>query len=200
MSITGISADTFLKPYQAAPPQDKFQNFQQEFQRLGQDLKSGNLFQAQSDFATLQQNAPAGSLFSASSPNSIAGSNPIAQAFQQLSQDLQSGNLSGAQSDFVVLQKDIQLNAMPGARGHHHHHRFHTYSSDESAGNAPGSAIDPAFGAVGQALQNGSLASAQQAYAALQRDFQRFAANAGGLNSSSGGSLVRSQGSVNVTV
>lgn len=45
MSTTGITSSMF----------SELQQFQQEFQRLGQDLQSGNVSAAQSDFATLEK-------------------------------------------------------------------------------------------------------------------------------------------------
>ena len=57
MSVSGISSSS-LFDYNTQSVQNKMQQFQQEFQQLGQDLQSGNLSAAQSDFATLQQYAP----------------------------------------------------------------------------------------------------------------------------------------------
>ena len=206
MSVTGIAGSAYPATYNPAPVQSKFQQFQQEFQQLGQDLQSGNLSQAQSDFATLQQNAPAGSPFSPSSTSSNPSSNTsstspantIAQAVSQLAQDLQTGNLTSAQSDFATLQQDLQQNGTQGAQGHgHHHHRHRVESSDSSSG--PGSAINQAFGQLGQALQSGNLQSAQQAYSTLQQDFQEFAALGGTPIGASGSSAPAASGSVNVT-
>jgi hypothetical protein len=52
------------------------QQFQQEFQQLGQDLQSGNLFAAQEDLGTLQQYGP-----QTNSTPSSHSNNPIAQEF-----------------------------------------------------------------------------------------------------------------------
>jgi outer membrane protein assembly factor BamD (BamD/ComL family) len=171
MSVSGISGSSFFQAYNTGSVQrNRFQQFQQEFQQLGQDLQSGNLSQAQSDFATLQQNAP-------SSSSAASSSNPIAQAFSQLSQDLQAGNLSAAQTDYSNIQQDLQQKAAQGAQGHHHHHHhMPTESSQDSSSSGPGSVIDQAFGQLGQDLQSGNLQAAQQAYATLQQDFQQFAA------------------------
>jgi len=199
MSVTGISGGTFLQAYNPATTQNKIQQFQQEFQQLGQDLQSGNLAQAQSDFATLQQNAPAGSPLSAS--NSNATSSPIVQAFQQLSQALQAGNLSAAQSDFATIQQDAQQQGgAQAAHGHHHHHPQPPVSSQQSTANGPGSAINQAFGQLGQALQSGNLPSAQQAYATLQQDFQQFAALGLGSNSTTGGASSATPRGLNISI
>jgi hypothetical protein len=197
MSVSGISSSC-LQTYNPVTAQNKFQQFRQEFQQLGQDLQSGNLLQAQSDFATLQQNAPAGSPLSASAPSSTSSSNLISQAFSQLAQDLQSGNLSGAQSDFAAIQQDAQQNAAQGTQGHHHHHHRVAEPSQAPATSGPAATLNQAFGQLGQALQAGNLQSAQQSYASLQQDFQQFALLGAGSNSTSSSSA-SSLGSVNIS-
>jgi len=198
MSISGISGSSFLQAYNPAAAQTKFQKFQQEFHQLGQDLQSGNLSQAQSDFAALQQNAPAGSPLSASSSTN-SNSSTISQEFQQLSQDLKSGNLSAAQSDFANMQQTAQQNAAQGTEGHHHHHHHPQATTQDSSVNSPASALNQAFGQLGQDLQSGNLQSAQQAYASLQQDLQQFAGLGAASGSSSGSSLSATLGSVNLT-
>src|SRR5215472_6212839 len=84
-------------------------------------------------------------------------SNPIAQELQQLSNDLQSGNLTAAQQDYTNLQRDFQNQA--AQRLHHHHH--HSGSQDSNA-------VSQLFSQIGQDLQSGDMASAQQAYTTLQ--------------------------------
>jgi hypothetical protein len=202
MSVSGISGSSLLPSYNPVTVQNKFQKFQQEFQQLGQDLQSGNLTQAQSDFATLQQNAPAGSPLSASASSSATStaSSSISQAFNQLFQDLQSGNLSAAQSDFAAIQQDAQQNAAQGTQGHHHHHHHHAADSSQgSSSSGPGSAVSQAFSQLSHSLQSGNLQSAQQAYASLQQDFQKFAALGAGSSSSSSNSSTAAQSGVNVT-
>ncbi|MGB9403106.1 MAG: hypothetical protein WCA98_06190, partial [Candidatus Acidiferrales bacterium] len=163
MSVTGISS---LLGYIAPSSQsNNMQQFQQEFQQLGQDLQSGNLSAAQSDFVTLQQYGPQSNSASASQSN-----DPIAQAFSQLSQALQSGNLSAAQQDYSTIQSDFQ-NALP--QGHRHHH--HGGGRNGSGANG----VSQLMNQLGQALQSGNLSTAQQAYSALQQDFQQFGENSG---------------------
>src|SRR6201992_2789256 len=103
MSIAGIASNSNLFQNSVVQQtQNRFQQIQSQFQKLGQDLQSGNLTQAQSDFATLSQELPNGGQFGAASATSTAGatsttstanSNPVLQAFQSLGKDLQSGNL-----------------------------------------------------------------------------------------------------------
>jgi outer membrane protein assembly factor BamD (BamD/ComL family) len=181
MSVAGILSSS-LSTYNSQTVQSKMQQFQQEFQQLGQDLKSGNLSAAQSDFATLQQSGP-----QANSTASAQSTDPIVQAFNQLSTDLKSGNTTAAQQDYATIQKDFQNQGTQsqGAHSHHHHH---------GGGGSQENAISQMFQQLGQDLQSGQLSAAQQAYGSLQQDLQQFAAGNGlavqGTTSSSGSSSV----------
>ena len=62
-------------------------NFRAAFQKLGKDLKSGDMAAAQSDFAMLINN------------------NPNPAELSQLDTDLKSGNLSAAQQDYQAIQR-----------------------------------------------------------------------------------------------
>ncbi|MGB6687668.1 MAG: hypothetical protein WBE76_07485 [Terracidiphilus sp.] len=179
MSASGISASGFFD----SSAMSSFQQIQQEFQQLGQDLQSGNLTSAEAAFVTLQQDLPQGSDASSQS------SNPIAQAFSQLGQDLQSGNLAGAQQDFATIQQDFQdqvqqgqaTQPSQGAGGHHHHH----HSDSSSSGS---SEISQLMTQLGQELQSGNLSGAQQAYTSLQQDFQQLGENTWAQSQSSSSS------------
>lgn len=155
MSVAGISSS--LLNYTPQSVQNNFQQFQKEFQQLGQDLQSGNLSAAQSDFATLQKDEPQ------SSSSSASQNSPIAQAFSQLSKDLQSGNLSAAQQDYSSLQQDFQNQATQAHRHHHH----------GGGGESGNSSVSQLLSQLGQDLQSGNLTSAQQAYSTLAQDFQQ---------------------------
>ena len=150
--------------------QSRMQKVHSEFQQLGQDLQSGNLSAAQSDFATLQQMRG-----QSSTSSTTQSSGSITQDFNQLSADLKAGNLTAAQKDFTTLQNDLQAQQ---PTMHHHHHHHHDGDSDGS------NAIGQLFAQLGQALQAGSLSTAQQAYAALQQDFQQYAQVAAGSTQS----------------
>lgn len=176
MSVSAISASRNALAYTTTSIRNKLQQFQQEFDQLGQDLQSGNLSAARSEFSTLQQIVPR--------PNSTApaqAASPLDQEFQQLSQDLQSGNLSAAQQDFANIQQGFQ-NSPANLHRHHHH-----------PGDAKGAAgIDQLLNQLGQDSQSGNLSASQQAYAALQQDLQQFApadALLQGSSLSSAGSL-----------
>jgi exonuclease VII large subunit len=133
----------------------QLQQFQQEFQQLGQDLSSGNLSAAKSDFVTLQSDLP-----QANSKSTAQSNNPIAQAFSQLSQDLQAGNLSAAQQDYSTIQQDFQSQA---SQTHHHHHH---------AGGSQESQVSKLLDQLGQDLQSGNLSSAQSTFSSLQQLLQ----------------------------
>lgn len=165
MSIAGL-ASTALYSILNKPPsssqnngQNNFQQIQKEFQRLGQDLQSGNLSQAQEDFATLKQDLPDSSSLANSNSN-----NPIVQAFNSLSQDLRSGNLNAAQQDYTSLQQDLQQNTNT-TQVHHHRH---------GGGGSEQNEINQAVSSLAQALQSGNLSGAQSAFAMLQENLENL--------------------------
>lgn len=118
MSIAGIASSILFQPQSVQSSSS--QQFQTEFQQLGQDLQAGNITSAQQDFATLQQDLQQGSStnqvphhhhhhLQTEQPNSASQpQSQIAQAFKTLGQDLQSGSVSGAQQVFSTLQHEFQ--------------------------------------------------------------------------------------------
>jgi hypothetical protein len=179
MSAIGFMSSSVLEALLSRSTQTGTNNFKQAFQKLGQDLQSGNIAGAETDLATLQTNTPlqpsTGSHATSSSSSGI-----VSQAFNQIAQDLQSGNLSAAQTDYAGLQQDLK-------QGNHvfHHHLHGTGST----GNL--SQAQQALTQLGQALQSGNVSGAQQAYASLQTDLPglMFA------NSTSGSGTTASSGS-----
>jgi phenylalanyl-tRNA synthetase alpha subunit len=188
MSISAISSSLF-QPSITQSVQNKFQQIQSEFQQLGQDLQAGNLSQAQQDFVTLTQNLPGGQQQNASG-------GPLAQAFNLLAQDLKAGNLAAAQKDFTTIQQDVQES---GQIQHHHHHRAGDTQDSSSASGTQGNPIAQALQTLGQALQSGSLSSAQQAYATLQQDLQQLLATVGAGSSGNGSATSPVSGALSVT-
>lgn len=164
MSISAISANSY-SDYSA---HSTFQKLKQEFKQLGSDLQAGDLTAAEADFTTLQQDLP-----QAASSSTSQSTDSIAQEFNQLSQDLQAGDLKAAQQDYATIQKDFQAKATQGSEGaeKHHHH------SDGSSSTSASSEIKKLITQLGQELQSGSLSSAQQTYASLEKDFQQFSQN-----------------------
>ena len=156
MSVSAISSA--LATYQNSTLRNNLQQFQQEFQQLGEDLQAGNLSAAQGDLTALQQLPPSGS-------SSSSLSNPISQALNQLSEQLQSGILSGAQQDYSNLQTNLQQPAQ-----HFHHHHGHHVSG------TPSTPVDNPLAQLGQSSETTSLSTALQSYNALQLDLPPLAA------------------------
>ncbi len=156
MSTSGVTNGMF----------SQFEQVQQEFQQLGQDLTAGNLSAAQSDFANLQQDFQ-----QIVSTNTTQNSNPIAEAFTQLAQNLQSGNLSGAQQDYSTLQQDFQNEA---ARSHHH---------SQGSGRGEQNQFTQLFQQLGQDLQSGNLPGAQTTFNSLQEFMQSITGQGNGSGS-----------------
>jgi len=175
MSVAGIFSSG-VSSYNPQSIQGRMQQFQQEFQQLGQDLQSGNLSAAQSDFATIQQSAP-----QATSTASAQSANPLVQAFNRLGTDLQAGNTAAAQQAYATIQQDMQTQGTQTLGMHHHHHHH------GGGGGSQQNAISQMFQQLGQDLQSGQLSAAQQAYGSLQQDLQQFATT-NGMAATAGGS------------
>ncbi|MGA6987619.1 MAG: hypothetical protein WBZ01_16305 [Terriglobales bacterium] len=162
MSVSGILSSSFLQNQ----PSSVNSPYQQDMQKLNQDLQSGNLSAAQSDFATLQK------AFSQSAGATAPTSNSATQAFNQLASDLQSGNLAAARKDFSTAQQDLKNQfKLPVDR-------FPFHSHPVGGGGSPNSGLSPLLqevSQVGQNLTSSNLSGAQQAYATLQQDLQQFA-------------------------
>ena len=98
MSVSSVSNNLahFLPTSQNLPSKQ----FQQQFQQLGQDLRSGNLSGAQAIFTHIPKPGHGQS--------SSQGGTPIEQEFSNLGQALQSGNLAAAQQDYTQIQHRIE--------------------------------------------------------------------------------------------
>jgi hypothetical protein len=171
MSVSGILSSSFLQNQISSVSSP----YQQDMQKLSQDLQSGNLSAAQSDFATLQQafSQPA---TTAASPSTTSTSNPVAQSFNQLASDLQSGNLSAAQKDLSTVQ---DLQSLAKLTESHFHHRDHLGGGGGSPASSSQNSLLQDLNQVGQSLTSSNLAGAQQAYATLQQELQQFALGGG---------------------
>lgn len=171
MTIAAILAGVLQ--HSSALPQGSRVQGAGTFQLLAQDLQSGNLKAAQSDFAALMKNSPFSQTGAAS---------PLSQAFNNLSQDLKSGNIAAAQQDFSAIQQDLQQFT---GQLHPHYHHHHAINSGNGGSGLQNFTVAEELGALGQALQSGNLASAQQAYATLQSSLQLSAANYGSIAANS---------------
>ena len=191
MSISGVSSSNVFQASVAQGAQTKFQQIQSQFQKVGQDLQSGNLTQAQADFATLSQELPSSQ--QAGAATTTGPTNTLAKAFKALGQDLQAGNLAASQTDFATIQQDAQQQSSGQAQGHHHHHG----GGSSQASNT----LEQAFTSLGTALQSGNLSSAQQAYATFQSDVQQAFPSFSAASSGTGAAsfTAAGSGSVNVT-
>jgi hypothetical protein len=173
MSVSAIPNSALFTPQNI---QATFQTLQQEFQQLGQDLRSGNLSAAQSDFASLKN------LGAQSSTTTSQNNSPIAQGYNQLAKDLPSGNLAAAQRDFKTIQQDFENQSAPGQteapQSHRHHH------------GGESSEISQPLDQFGTALQAGDLSTAEQAYASLTQQFQQ-SSQSSGVQTESRSGLVR---------
>lgn len=153
MSVSGISSNSLFN-FVAEGLQSKRHAFRSEFEQLGKDLQSGDLAAAQKDFAALQR-------LQADQTESMpdASVDPLQAALKKLAQDLQAGDTNAVQKDYANALHVYQNHASPV-------HRHHVHSSGES------NAIQQSITELGQALRAGDLRAAQQAYSALQQEFQ----------------------------
>ncbi len=193
MSVSGISSSAPLQTSVAQGAQNKIQQTQAQFQKIGQDLQSGNLTQAQADFTTLSQQLPSSQ--QAANSTSAGPTSTLAKAFQTLGQDLQAGNLAASQADFAAIQQDTQQKGSGQTHGHHHHH----HSGAEPAQQTNGT-LQQDLTSLGKALQAGNLSSAQQAYSKFQTDLQQEFSNlSAATGSTTTASPTTASGAVNVS-
>jgi hypothetical protein len=125
MSISGITPGTTasnIENWQTA-----MLRRQQDFQSIGNSLKSGDLGGAQQAYSDL-------AALTSANGASASKTGPVKQDFATLGKDLTSGNLSQAQTDFQQMQTDLQsaLSQNGGAAGVHHH-GHHSHKVDTSS-------------------------------------------------------------------
>jgi len=82
---------------------------------------------------------------------------------KQLGKELAGGNLSAAQQDFLTLSNDAENPAAPATEA------AYSGSSSETESNSARQAIDSVLRSLGQNLQSGNLAAAQQAFSQMQQ-------------------------------
>jgi hypothetical protein len=157
MSISAISSNAQT---QATLLQSLLQQSRAQFQKLAQDLQSGNLAAAQQDFSQLTQNAsssgsaisPAASSSSASLP--ATATLQINQDLSTLASSLQSGNLSGAQKAYASLQWDLQASNSTGQVHHHHPHAAPESTRSSTASPSSGANTSPSSFSLSSILSN----------------------------------------------
>ena len=192
MSVSGVSSSDPLRTSVAQGALNKFQQIQTQFQKIGQDLQSGNLTQAQADFTTLSQQLPSSQ--QAANSTTTGPTSTLAKAFQTLGQDLQAGNLAASQADFAAIQQDSQQQGSGQTHGHHHHHHGGAEPAQQTNGT-----LQRDLTSLGKALRSGTLSSAQQAYSTLQADLQQEFSNLGASTGSTTTSSTTASGAVNVS-
>ena len=114
MSVAGISSSN-LFDFNSQSVQNRKQQFQQEFQQLGQDLQSGNLSAAQTDFTTLQQSGP--QISSTSSNQNTSPSHRISNSFRRTF----SLVIFPPRSRTTRKSSRISRVSRLAKHGHHHH-------------------------------------------------------------------------------
>lgn len=164
---------------------------QQDFSQLLSSLQSGDVSGAQQAFAAMQQLLP-GSPSATPAPAATGGTSPapstVATDFNALGSALSSGSLTGAQDAVTKLQQDAQTYRQGLQLGHLARAEdvyqsmqqgaasstasSNPNSSNPSAANGSANSLGADMAALGQALQSGSMTSAQAAYAQLQQDLQ----------------------------
>lgn len=171
MSAIGFMGAGVVESLLMRSTQNNTERLRQTYGQLGQDLKSGNVSQAQADLATLQSG------FASTQPLSSSSPSPVTQALNQIAQDLQSGNVTAAQSDYAALQQNLQQ-------------KGHIYHSHRLGSNAASAQLQQELNQLGQALQTGNTAGAQQAYAQLQTDLSAFTSGTSTTGGASSGSAL----------
>jgi hypothetical protein len=136
---------------------NQVQQFQQDFQQFGQDLKSGNLSAAQSDIATLHKEVP-----QYNCPQTLQCDSQLAQASNQLALGPGQGNSAAAPK-----QRDDSTNP-PGYGG-----QISRWNSQYSAsgGSQPRQVSPWSAPSAGQ-LPAGNTSHAQSEYISLAQIFQ----------------------------
>ncbi len=110
MSVSAISGSNLMQ-YNTQCVQNAAQLFRQEFQQLGEDLKSGSLSSAQQDYAKIQQSVQDFRAHKHGHGHRVGNYQAVSdlsQLLQQLGQALQSGNLTTAQTAYAAMQQEFQ--------------------------------------------------------------------------------------------
>ncbi len=164
MSIASISSSS-----QLANLQSRYQELNNAFKQLGQDLSAGDLTTAQADFVTLSQAAA----------SQFGSNSPIGKALSTIGQALQSGNLPAAQQALSLMPGTfVGPCAVP-----HHAHGGHVHGFTQ------------ALNQLGQALQAGNLSAAQQAFASATQSWQAMSSgNATGVTTADPAGTLRVSG------
>jgi len=179
MSVSSISSSTAIN---RADWRSTVKQGKQDFSQLLGALQSGDVSGAQQAYAAMQQLLPgfqsSTQAAAASGSSAASGSTPanaIGTDFSELGAALGAGSLTGAQEAVAKLQQDAQAYRQD-------HHKFgdlerakdvyNSMQQNSTSSAASGNSLSADLTALGQALQSGSMSSAQDAFAKLQQDLQ----------------------------
>lgn len=183
MSVSSISSGTSLNPtdWRSTVKQGK-----QDFKQLLGALQSGDVSGAQQAYSAMQQLLPGlqtALQTGADTGNIASAANTLGTDFSALGAALGSGSLTDAQGAVTKLQQDVQAYR----QGHYQFGNTGRTGTVDNAAQPSSTGSDPAnpvtasgpansfkadMAALEQALQSGSLASAQSAFSQLQQDLQ----------------------------
>lgn len=107
MSITGIAGVSSGITSSQVNQDDRFARVKNDFESLGNALKSGNLDKAKEAFAQLQKDAPTGS----------KRPNPMKDDMDNLAKALESGDLTAAQDAYNNIQTKLSQGRRQGGSG-----------------------------------------------------------------------------------
>lgn len=172
MSVSSITSSSAAVGLKQTDWRSTVKQGRQDFSQLLGALQSGDVSGAQQAYAAMQQLLPG---FQEATQASSGTANTVGTDFSALGAALNSGSLAGAQDAVAKLQQDAQA-----YRQEHHKfgdlaHAREVYNSmqqDSAAGTTAAGSLKDDLAALGQALQAGSMSSAQDAFAKLQQDLQ----------------------------
>ncbi len=156
MSVAGIAA-TGLS--QLSSIQRNYQQVRGEFSQLGQDLKTGNLSQAQSDFVSLSESVAV----------QFGSKSPVSTALSTVGQALH-GNLPTARQTSTARATPSTASA----------------GLNCSPPGTTQNSLTQMLNQLGQALQSGNLKAAQQAYSAAQQIWHEIPSSGTGSSMTAG--------------
>jgi hypothetical protein len=144
---------------------NQVQQFQEDFQQFGQDLRSGRISAAQSDMVTLRKEVP-----QLNCPQTVQCDSQLARASNQLALGANRGSGTKGQDEDSTPEQGYSDQFSAGQR------------VDHALGAGQSLSVSLGPGELAPPLQVGNPSHAQTGYASLQQIFQE----AGGVTSPSG--------------
>jgi hypothetical protein len=152
MSVAGIATTAFST---LAQVQNNYHNLQTQFKRLGQDLSTGNLAQAQTDFVALSQSVAS---------QATAGNTAVSTAANSSTQAASPDQTNAGRTTLppILIYASVKQQFLGD-------HGTHPHVANSSAVAQQNSGLTQMLNQLGQALQSGNLLGAQQAFAGMQQ-------------------------------